>query len=49
VLKRLADDPELRERLGRAGRRYVELHHTRAAAADTWEALLTDVTGAARS
>ncbi|HEX8207669.1 MAG TPA: glycosyltransferase family 4 protein [Solirubrobacteraceae bacterium] len=43
ALRRLAADPELRERLGAAGRRHVERHHTRGAAAGAWEELLRDV------
>ena len=47
-LRRLARDASLRERLGAAGRRRVERAHTRAAAADAWEALLGDLVGPER-
>jgi glycosyltransferase involved in cell wall biosynthesis len=40
----LRDDPERREALGKAGRRYVEEHYSRAVIAATLERLLGELT-----
>jgi colanic acid biosynthesis glycosyl transferase WcaI len=40
----LRDDPERREQLGKAGRRHVEAHYSRAVIAATLEHLLGELT-----
>ncbi|HEX2088118.1 MAG TPA: glycosyltransferase family 4 protein [Solirubrobacteraceae bacterium] len=46
AMVRLHCDRSLARSLGAAGRRHVERRHARAAAADAWERLLTEVTSA---
>ncbi|HEY7428395.1 MAG TPA: glycosyltransferase family 4 protein [Gemmataceae bacterium] len=45
AVRRLAQDPELRRRMGYAGRRWVESHYSVAAGAARWVALLDELRG----
>lgn len=45
ALRRLTTDPDLRQRLGDAGRRYIERHHSIPAMARLWDLLIRSVTG----
>ena len=48
AMRQLADDPELRARLGAAGRVAAERSYSRERAVSAWEGLLSGVDGAAR-